>query len=75
MVVFPEPVGPTMATCCPGSATNDTPLRIHSSSLYANQTSLNSILARNDSMVAPRPGSSCGSSSSRKMRSDEAMAA
>ena len=33
MVVLPEPVGPTMAKCCPGAALNDTPLRIHSSSL------------------------------------------
>ncbi len=28
MVVLPAPVGPTRATICPGSATNDTPLRI-----------------------------------------------
>ena len=46
MVVFPAPVGPTMATFCPGSTTAENPWMISFPGLYEKRTSLNSTLPR-----------------------------
>ena len=81
-MVLPAPVAPTSATRSPDVTVNEQSRSTQSSSAYANQTSRNSTAARGGAPsgrrgIRPAPGfrMAGSTSSSPKIRSEEAMAA